>query len=283
MRIQVVRRICISLGLSSWILCTLPLLTRKAPNELQVGKHFQQWIFLHVLIEPKKALGHAAWTPWKHFLVTFSNNYKNCWEPGSIANQSCHVLQDIVGISWHEWQSLRSSICPLEAGGRAGAEPGNLRKSQGTEPLKKLRFGDPIRYPNLECWIRLGTVGCNCCFHQMTRFQIPALHVRATLLHMFQLCLQFPNYHVVMIPDIGGKLLANIAVPFAAALPHGSQSLRKHTITRQSSAQGFQQRPEEEAGTWDKGFNAGWLPDPVLLSRSCQFWDEGYLICILES
>jgi len=76
-----------------------------------------------------------------------------------------------------------------------------------------------------------------------------------------------------MIPDIGGsgltnlKLLANIAVPFAAALPHGSQTLRKHTITRQLSAQGFQQRPV--AGTWDKGFNDGWLPDPVLLSRSC--------------
>ena len=96
------------------------------------------------------------------------------------------------------------------------------------------------------------------------------------------LCLQFPNYHVVIIPDIGGsgltnlKLLANIAVSFAAAQPHGSQTLRKHTITRQSSAQGFQQRPEEEAGTWDKKFNDGWLPDPVLLSRSCQSWDKGY-------
>ena len=181
MRIQVVRRICIPLGLSSWILCTLPLLTRKAPNELQVGKHFQQWIFLHVLIEPKKALGHAAWTPWKHFLVTFSQQPQKLLKNLAPLPINCAMCSrtslGFPGMSGSPWK------VQFAAGRGSGW-------SWAWELQEKPRYwtsweAEVWWYPNLECWIRLGTVGCNYCFHQMTLFQIPDLHVRATLLHMF--------------------------------------------------------------------------------------------------
>jgi len=73
----------------------------------------------------------------------FPTTTKIIEEPGSIANQLCHVLQDIVRISWHEWQSLKSSICRRQGVGLE-LSLGNFRKSQGIEPLEKLRFGDTL-------------------------------------------------------------------------------------------------------------------------------------------
>ena len=93
---------------STWIIFMDPLhLATSHPQGSQWAPSRKTFpaMNLHVLIGRMRHGRHE-----NIFLSPFSNNYKNCWEPGSIADQSCHVLQDIVGISWREWQSLRSSI-----------------------------------------------------------------------------------------------------------------------------------------------------------------------------
>lgn len=136
--------------------------------------------------------------------------------------------------------------------------------SQGTEPLKKQKFGDP----NLE-WFGVELQAATFVFLKWPGSWFQPF----TCMPLCCTCSKAGILPTISkhIPDIGGsgllnlKLLANIAGPFlhCSPAPRFTDSQKTHHHSSIILRRVFSSVLKRRQSTWDKGFNDGWLPDSI--------------------